>query len=115
MAVGEQIVQVLFNIIFQYKRTGNFTAALAGGAGFIAFYIHLGLHALPGNLHEAKLADGQNTVAGTGGVYGGIQCLLQGFFFFGPRHIYKIYHNNTAQIPQPHLPRYFLCCFQVGL
>ena len=53
--VGKKVTQVLFNLIFEQKSRRYLSSPGAGWAHFLCIDVHLRLHTLPGDLHEAKL------------------------------------------------------------
>ena len=75
---------------------------------------HFGLHALPGDLHEAKFTDGNTACLALSARMKLSICSASLFLFSRQLHVNEINYNDSTEIPQPELPGNFFSSFQVG-
>ena len=84
--------------------------------GMLKFFDRFALdlsNAFAGDLHQTKLAHGQDGVAGAIGFHGGLQSGEQFVLLFGIAHVDKINDNDASHVAQSYLAGEFIHGFEV--
>ena len=82
VALIDQVIEVLLNIIFQDHGGRYFTGALAAWTDLAGIDIGFRLHALAGDLHQSEFRDRQNGVLGPVEPHELVHGIRQFLFYF---------------------------------
>ena len=107
-----QLVGKVVNLALQRigEEDGRLDGALAeaGGAGLCGVYVHGRTYTLPGDLHQAELAQRQDVVPGSVLLHVVAHALVEFLPVFGFVHVDEVHHDDASHIPQPELACQFV-------